>query len=146
MQREKVQGRTILPDNSVIITHNENPILNIMKHNVEFEDGNVREFVVNIIVQNILTKTNDDTHVSMALETMLNHGKEDAAYDLEDRHFCLNSQRKLSKSAQGWDLQVLCQDGTTDWIPLEYLKKSNRAKVADHANDRKIDKEEAFKW
>ena len=42
----------------------------------------------------------------MSLEAMIIHVKYDTAYDLHDKNVYLNGQRKLRKSAQGWDLEV----------------------------------------
>ena len=50
-----------------------------------------------------------------------------AAYELKDKHACVNTQKKLRKSTQWWDLEVAWQDGTTDWLTLKYLKKTNPA-------------------
>ena len=67
-----------------------------MAYDVDFEDRDVRERMANMIVESMATRTDADGHVTMALETILNHRKDDAAYNLQDRYSCLNCQRKLS--------------------------------------------------
>ena len=75
-----------------------------------------------MIAENMLTRTYADGNVAMAIETMLNNRKDDAAYDLKHKHVRFNDQKKVRKSTQEWDLQVLWQDRTTDWLSLEDLK------------------------
>ena len=73
MQRGKAEERTISPDGSVIGACNDNPILNSMPHDVEFEDGDIKELMANTIAENMLTRTDADGNVAMELETMLNY-------------------------------------------------------------------------
>ena len=44
MRSAKVMGRTIGPTGRVDGTYDENPILNTMMYDVEFNDGEVREY------------------------------------------------------------------------------------------------------
>ena len=84
MQSVKVEGETLSPDSSIIGTCNENPTLNTMTYDVEFQDINVREHMANMIAEIVLTRTDDDAHVTMALQTVLDHRKDDTACDLQD--------------------------------------------------------------
>ena len=47
IQHGKVKGRTLSSDDSVIGTHDDNPLLSALTHDVEFEDGDVRECMAN---------------------------------------------------------------------------------------------------
>ena len=67
IHRGKVKERTLSPDGSVIGTCNENPILNALTHTVEFEDGDVREHMANVIGENMLARDDADCHVTMSL-------------------------------------------------------------------------------
>jgi hypothetical protein len=49
-------------------------------------------------------------------------------------------------STLGWELCVQWADGTSNWLPLADLKKSNPVEVAKYAVSRKLDKEPAFCW
>ena len=73
-----------------------------------------------------------DGHVSMALQAIINHRKDNTACDLKDKHVYVNNQRKLRKSTQGQDLEVAWQDGSTDWASLEDLNRSNPVEVTEY--------------
>ena len=92
----------------------------------------------------MLARADDDGHATMSLQEILNHRKNDRAYELKHKYVCVNNQKKLRKSTQGWDLEVTWQDEPTYWLPLEDLKKSNHVEVAEHATARNIDNEIAF--
>ena len=83
---------TISPDNNVISKCNGNTILKTMTYNVELEDFYVKDYMAKIIAENILSRTDSDRHVTTALETILNHRKDDTSYDLQDR--CVYSMVK----------------------------------------------------
>ena len=53
MQRGKVEGRTLSADGSVINTHDDNPFLNTLTHDVGFEDVDVRERAANMISEKV---------------------------------------------------------------------------------------------
>ena len=65
---------------------------------------------------------------------------------IKDKHVYVNNQKKLMKSAQVWDLEVVWHDGNTFWLPLEDLKNLNLMEVAKHASTIKIDREVTFNW
>ena len=90
IQRGKVKGRTLSADSSDICTHDDNPILNTLEHDVEFEDGDVREHMDNAIYENMLARANFYGHIVMALQEMLNHGNNDTARELKNKHFYAN--------------------------------------------------------
>ena len=75
MYRGKVKGRDLSYDSSIIRTCNENPILNTITHDVEFEDDDVGDRMANIICENMLTRIDVTVNITMSLQTMLNHKK-----------------------------------------------------------------------
>ena len=101
MQHVKVKGRTLSHDGRIIDTCNDNPILNTLTCDVEFEDGDVIEHVASTIGENILTKTDTDSHITVQFQTMLNHRKYETLCELKDNNVYLNSQRNFRTFAQG---------------------------------------------
>ena len=89
----------------------------------------------------MMSRADAGGRVSMVLQAIINNKKDNTSYDLKYKHVYVNNQRKLRKYAQGWDLEVACQDGFTEWMPLEDLKRSNPVEVVEHAKSRTIDKE-----
>ena len=89
-QRSVSKERTLSPDGSIIGEYNGNPILNALAGDVEFEDGNAREHMEKIKAENILTGTNTDRHVTIALEIVLSHRTDEIVYGLQDKCVYLN--------------------------------------------------------
>ena len=104
MQCGKVEGMTILPDSSAIDTRNKNPILSALVHDVEFKYGYSRDNIARMIDENMITITDANRYATIALEITISHRKNDTACNIQDKNFCLNGQRKLRKSTQGFDL------------------------------------------
>ena len=107
-----------MPNVSVNGTCNENPVLNTLTHDVEFEDGDVREHVANSMCESVLTRTDDDGNVNMEFQSILNHRTDETVHKLKDKYYHVNNQKKIRKSVQGWDIEVIWKDGNTDWMPL----------------------------
>ena len=57
MVNGKVIQRTIGPDGKVTGTYDNNPFLNSIVYDVEFPDGQVKEYAANIIAENMLTQS-----------------------------------------------------------------------------------------
>ena len=56
----KVIQRTIGPDGQVTGTYDNNPFLNSIIYDVEFPDGQVKEYAADIIAENMLTQVDSD--------------------------------------------------------------------------------------
>ena len=99
MQRGKVKEKNLSFDGDIIGTQNENPILNSLTYDVEFEYGEVREHMDNTIGENVLTMADADCHVTMALQAILNHRKYETTCELKDKNFYVNNHKKLRNFA-----------------------------------------------
>ena len=60
MVNGKVIQRTIEPDGQVTGTYDNNPFLNSIIYDVEFPDGQVKEYAANIISENMLRQVDSD--------------------------------------------------------------------------------------
>ena len=54
---------------------------NALTHGVEFEDSDIRECSSNTIAENMACRADANGHVSMVLQAIINHRKDDTAYD-----------------------------------------------------------------
>ena len=54
----------------------------------------------------MLARADADGHVTMTLHEILNHRKDDAAYELKDNKVYVRNQKKLRKSTQWRDIEV----------------------------------------
>ena len=66
----KVVQRTIGPDGQVTGTYDNNPFLNSIIYDVEFPDGQVKEYAANIIGENMLTQVDSDGMSTTLMEAM----------------------------------------------------------------------------
>ena len=60
MAMEKVVRRSLDADGRTTGTYHDNPFLNTVTYNVEFSDGQVKEYGANIIAENMLTQVDLD--------------------------------------------------------------------------------------
>jgi hypothetical protein len=144
----RVTKRAIDLDGIVAGTYDENPYLNSMIYEVEFPDGQVKEYAANIIVENMLTQVNSDGYSLTMMEAIIDYRKDDAiAIPKEDMYVVTRrGQKRLRKTTIGWSLLVKWADGSESWIPLKDLKESHPCEAAEFAKARGIADEPAFVW
>ena len=56
----KVTRRALGPDGQVAGTYDDNPFLNTIIYEVEFPDGQVKDYAANVIAENMLTQVDSD--------------------------------------------------------------------------------------
>ena len=69
----KITQRTIGPDGQVTGTYDNNPYLNSIIYQVEFPDGQVKEYAASIIAENMLTQVGSDGMSTALMETIVDH-------------------------------------------------------------------------
>ena len=77
MVNGKVIQRTIGTDGQVTGTYDNNPILNSIIYDVEFPDGQVKEYAANIIAENMLTQVDSDGMSTTLMEVIVDHRRDD---------------------------------------------------------------------
>ena len=110
---------------NIIGTFDTNPLLITMIYDVEFMDGNIREFGGNIIAENMYSQVDNDGYYRSILESIIDFRKNTKAISKDNMHIMTKSgQRRLRKSTVGWDFRVSWSDGSESWVPLSLLKNS----------------------
>ena len=144
----KVTKRALGPDGTVAGTYDDNPCLNTMIYEVEFQDGQLKEYAANIIAENMLTQVDDDGYSLTMLKAITNYRKDEAeAVAMKDKYLTTTSgQKRLRKTTIGWTLLVKWADNSESWIPLKDLKESHPIETAEFAKARGIANEPAFAW
>ena len=72
----KVTRRALNPDGRVTGTYDENPMLNSMIYEIEFPDGQVKEYAANVIAENMLTQVDSEGYYATTmLEAIIDHRK-----------------------------------------------------------------------
>ena len=77
MVNGKVIQRIIGTDGQVIGTYDYNPFLNSIIYDVEFPDGQVKEYAANIIAENMLTQADSDGMNTTLMEAIVDHRRDD---------------------------------------------------------------------
>ena len=143
----KVMKRITGESGEQVGLYDDNPMLNSIMYEVEFDDGQIKEYSATAIAENILSQVDDDGFSSPMFRAIVGHRKNDNAVGKNDRYVQDRHGRKRPrKTTKGWELEVLWSNGSNSWIELKHLKESNPVDVAEYAVASKIDKEPAFSW
>ena len=144
----KVTKRALGPDGRTAGTYDDNPMLNSIVYEVEFPDGQVKEYAANIIAENMLTQVDSDGYSTTILKAIIDYRKDEAvAVPKADKYVYTSSgQKRLRKTTVGWSLLIQWADESEAWVPLKDLKESHPCEAAEFAKARGIADEPAFAW
>jgi hypothetical protein len=144
----KVTKRAIGPDGTVAGTYDENPVLNTMIYEVEFPDGQLKEYAANVLAENMLTQVDSDGFSLTMMEAIIDYRRDEAvAVPMIDKYVITSSgQKRLRKTTVGWSLLVKWTNESESWIPLKDLKESHPIETAEFAKARSIADAPAFAW
>ena len=113
MQIGKVARRTIGPDGTTSGRYDSNPILNSMRYEVEFPDGQVKEYAANVLAENLLTQIGSKGFCNILFDGIVDFQKEETAGDKTERVLVTNrGNSKLRQAIVGWKLLVASKDGS----------------------------------
>jgi hypothetical protein len=100
-----VIGRTLWLNRNPEGKYNAIPQLNTMTYDVLFPDGNVKEYAVNIISENILQQVDNDGYSKTRLDCIVDHRTTDAALTTNNA-YTTNAQdvKRLRNTMCGWQL------------------------------------------
>ena len=144
----KVKQRALGPDGTVVGTYSENPFLNSIVYEVEFPDGQVKEYAANLIAENMMAQVDHEGYSTTMMAGIVDYQKDEATAVPKSEKWVVTKRgrRRLRKSTAGWKLLVQWKDGSETWIPLKDLKESHPVEVAEFAKARGIDDEVAFAY
>ena len=138
----KVKQCTLGADRKAIGTYDDNPALNTMIYEVEFPDGQVKEYSANNIAQNMLAQVDSEGFSTMMIEGIGDYNRDDSVTVPKANAYVVT----LRKTTQGWKILVKWKDGSEVWTPLKDMKESHPVEVTEFARTRGIDIELAFVW
>ena len=144
----KVVRRALGPDGVTTGSYADNPMLNSIVYEVEFPDGQTREYAANTIAENMLSQVDSDGYSTTLMQGIVDVKKDDAVAIPKSEKWVVTArgQRRLRKSTVGWKLLVQWRDGSETWIPLKDMKESHPLETAEFAKARGIDDEAAFAY
>jgi hypothetical protein len=148
MINAKVKKRALGHDGTTVGTYDDNPMLNSIIYEVEFPDGQVKEYSANTIAENMLTQVDSDGFTLTMMEGIVDYQKDDATAVSKQDMFVVTArgQKRQRKTTTGWKLLVKWKDQSESWIHLKDMKESHPVEVAEFATARGIADEPAFVW
>ena len=147
MVNAKIIGRSIGSDGHAYGTYDENPVMNTMVYDIEFPDGEVKEYSANVIAENMYAQVDDEGYITRMYDTIIDWSKDQEAVTTDNCYTTTKSgNRRYRKTTVGWKLLVLWKDGSEQWIPLKDMKESHPIEVAEFAKAVGIDHEPGFAW
>ena len=143
-----VRKRAVGPNGRTAGEYDDNPMLNSVVYEVEFPDGQVREYSANTIAMNMLTQVDTDGMSKTLMDGIVDYRKnENVAVGMNDKYITTRSgQRRLRVTTRGWELLIRWKDQTESWVRLAEMKESHPVETAEFAMARGIHKEPAFAW
>jgi Reverse transcriptase (RNA-dependent DNA polymerase) len=143
-----VKQRTMGPDGCIHGTYDDNPYMNTIIYDVEFPDGQVKEYSANLIAENILSQVDMDGYSYSLMESIVDYKKDEAvAIPLSEKYVTSkNGRRRLRFTTAGWKLLVRWKDGSEAWVGLKDMKEAHPVETAEFAKSRGIENEPAFAW
>ena len=145
----KVTARALDSTGKLFGKANSNPILDMRVYQVEFPYGNMAEYSVNVIAENLFSQCNASGNQFILMDTIVDHNmdghtiKKANMYKQSPRGSC-NQQCK--RTTKGWHQCVQWKNGSTSWERLSNLKESYPIKVAKYVNVQGITDKPAFTW
>ena len=147
MHNAKVKQRTKNIEGDQIGTFDPNPLLNSILYDVEFPDGEIKQYSANIIAENMYSQVDTQGHSTSLLDSIIDYRRDGNAVHKDDQYvYTKSGQRRYRKTTEGWKLLVRFRDTVEQWIPLKVLKETNPVDVAAFAQSRNIHEEPAFIW
>jgi hypothetical protein len=134
-------------DGKLIGEYNNNPLLNSLLYECEFDDGTVKEYAANTIASHIFIESDADGFSSLILHHIVDHKSSEEAVKMADKYFFTSTgTKRMRQTMQRWKFLVEWSNGLCHWINLTLLKESNLVQVAEYATSRNIAEEPAFAW
>ena len=126
----------------------DNPFLNTIIYEVEFPDGQVKDYAANAIAENMLTQVDSDGFALTMMDGIIDYKRDDAVAIPKSNAYVVTQRgrKRHRRTTVGWKLLVKWSDGSETWVPLKDMKESHPVEVADFAKARGIADEPAFSW
>ena len=131
MAMGKVARRSLDADGRMTGTYHDNPFLNTITYNVEFPNGQVKEYGTNIIAENMLTQVDSDGYSFSLMDSIIDHQRDPSqAIPIEDKYIMTKSRQKwLRKTMKGWKLLIKWKDKSKAWINLADMKEVHPVEI-----------------
>jgi hypothetical protein len=102
------------------------PFFDMCKYDVEFTDGMMRKYALNVIANNMYAQVDNKGNMFHFFLKIMDHKKDGMVINILDGKITLaNGNTKPKITTKGRMLLVMWKDGLTSWVKLKDLKASN---------------------
>ena len=117
-------------------------------YELEFPDGRVEEYAVNVILENMVDQVkSNDWDVSLFDEIVCATKDEKTVIKKGEGAFTMVDGIKTPIiTNKGWNIQIKWKDGSVSWHPMSIVKSSNPIELAEYAVNNKLSDEPTFRW
>ena len=140
-------GKRVRYDDTSTGEGNYNAMHDKYIYEVEYTYGTTEQLADNIIAENMMSQVDSEGHHYQLLTGVTEHKKDDSA-TAKVGGLINSSSGNLhrNKMTCGWKLLVEWKDSSVDWVPLKYLRQSNKVDLAEYAVENEISGEPAISW
>ncbi len=108
----------------MIGTFNENPLLNTLLYECEFNDGTTKEYAANTIASNIFLESGADGFSSSLLYHIVDHKCSGEAIRMADKYITTKTgTKRMRQTTVGWKFLVEWANSSRQWIDLKNLER-----------------------
>ena len=131
----KVTKRAVDPEGQTVGVYDDDPRLNSVVYEVEFKDGQVKEYAANVIAENMMSQVDIDGYSVTRVKAVVDHRKDpEVAVAKEDGYVTTKSGiKRPRKTTKGWQLMMQWGDDSESWVSLKDAKESHPVEVAEYA-------------
>ena len=143
-----IKGRKRDSNGNPIGRKNDNPILDTRVYQLQFPDGRIEEYGMNVIIENLMAQVDEQGFDLGFFDEIVDARKDESvAIPRGEQGFTyLSGRPKPIITTKGWNLLIRWKDGSTNWLPLSVVKESFPVECAEFAQARYLHHEPAFKW
>ena len=143
-----IKGRKRDHNGNPVGQSHQNPILDTRIYQLEFPDGRVEEYGMNVIAEHLYSQVDEHGYDTGIFLEIIDFRRDDkvAADCKNGTYTTIQGIERPVITTKGWELLVQWTDKSTTWVPLSHIKESNPIEVAEFAFANGIHNEPAFKW
>ena len=108
--------------------------MNTLVYDVEFPDGEVKEYSENVIAENLLSQVDDEGFTVTLFDSILEYNKDGSATEKKYLYSRTRSgTKRMRKTTCGRKFLILWKDGTKTWVVIKDMKESHPVELAEFA-------------
>jgi hypothetical protein len=121
-------------------------MLDTRTYEIEFPDSRSDEYTSNVVVENMYAQCDIEGRQYNLMEGIVDHKTDGHATEPADMYIKHGSNRKVRKTAKGWNLCVEWKYGTINWDRPADIKESNPVEVDEYADANSLPDTPDFVW